>query len=1115
MPSHRFILIVAAIVAGCHSDPLLELLPPERTGITFRNEIVEREGLNVLVYEYLYNGGGVATGDVNGDGLPDLYFTANMGPNALYVNQGDLRFREATDEAGVAGGPGWTTGVVMADVNGDGHLDLYVCKSGRVSEPLRTNELYINEGDGTFTERAAEFGLDDASYSTHAVFFDYDLDGDLDLFLVNHPVERFSRFDAELMKLARDPLAGDKLYRNDGGRFMDVTVEAGIYGSPIGFGLSAVAGDLNGDGYPDLFVANDYVEDDYLYINNRDGTFSEEIRERTDVTSYSSMGTDVADVNNDGRLDIITLDMMPEEPVRRKLLQGPLAYEQYTGLLEEGYHRQHMRNMLQLNDGFGAFSEIGRLAGVAETDWSWAPLLADFDNDGFKDLFVTNGYLRDYTDLDFLVFELGAALRQARASDRTLDADSLTRKMPQTPIPNYVYQNADGLAFADRSRDWGVDQPGFSNGAAYVDLDQDGDLDLVVNNINREAFVYRNTADGYPSRRYLAVQLDGPPGNRYAIGARVEVRANDRLFVQEVQPSRGYLSSVAPSVHFGLGSLESVELHVTWPGGRRTILPDVETNRTVTVSIEDASASQPPLASGSAQDRTAPSEESGRFFVAVPDRLGLDFVHAEDAFADFEREPLMPHDLSRLGPATAVGDVNGDGLEDVFFGGAREQAAVLYLQQVDGSFRRAVVAAFDEDAAYEDVAAVLFDADGDGDRDLYVGSGGSWETDDRSVYQDRLYLNMGFGRFERADALPDMPTSTGAVADHDVDGDGDIDLFVAGRVSPGSYPEAPRSYLLVNEGGRFRDATPEALMRPGMVATALWADLDPRHEGAELAVSGEWMPIRLFRIDADRRAEELTASLDGSSGWWNALHAADLDGDGQLDLIAGNTGLNHTLNPDKNSPATIFAGDFAYDGTMAPILTYGAGGERYPVVWRDELLDRIPRLRREFPDYTSYAHATIDDILTPEQMRNALRLDATEFATSVFHNGGDGSFRPVPLPREAQVAPVNDVLTLDVDRDGLLDVILAGNNYGARAAWGPQAAGRGLLLLNRGDMEFDAASSRQSGLYLRGEIRGLKLIQTRIGTLLVAARNDGPLETFGLNFGASPDAVAGMSESVR
>ncbi|WP_456426449.1 VCBS repeat-containing protein [Rhodocaloribacter sp.] len=1098
-PAARLAFALALGLSACASPapepeaPLFTRVPARISGVTFVNRIVEDEGFNVLEYEYFYNGAGVAVGDVDNDGLPDLFFTANMGPNRLYRNKGGFVFEDVTEQAGLAETAAtWDTGGAMADVNGDGRLDIYVCRSGRVSEDRRRNALYVNNGDGTFTERAAAYGLDDPAYSTHAAFFDYDRDGDLDLYLLNHPIRRLNRFDVALLKRQRDPLAGDKLYRNDGGRFTDVSAEAGILGNPIGFGLSVTVSDLNDDGFPDLFVANDYVEDDYLYLNNGDGTFTERIRDALAHSSYSSMGADVADFNNDARPDILTLDMLAEDHRRQKLLKGPDGYERFAMLRGFGYHPQYMRNMLQRNNGNGTFSEIGQMAGVSNTDWSWAPLLADFDLDGWKDLFVTNGYLRDYTNLDFLA-TLDRALREAKEQGRPLDPLALVRQMPSTPLANYAYRNNGDGTFENRSAAWGLAEPGFSNGAAYADLDDDGDLDLVVNNVNAEAFVYRNHAERYTDRHHLKVRLDGPPGNRFGIGAKVTLTTDDgRRFFQEMIPGRGYQSTVEPVLLFGLGAATRVRVAVTWPDGRRQSLAGVVADRTLTLRHADASEPTGP---------EPPEDEAPPLFAPLPGSRGLAFAHREDPFVDFEREPLLPHMLSRLGPALARADVNRDGLPDVFVGGAKGQPAALFLQQIDGRFRRAPLPAFDADRAFEDVDALFFDADGDHDLDLYVVSGGSDVPRDAPGYQDRLYVNNGFGRLSRAPgALPAMPASGGVVAAHDFDGDGDLDLFAGGRVLPGRYPLAPRSYLLENDGdGHFTDVTEEAaeaLVAPGMVTAALWRDLDG-DGAAELVLAGEWMPLRVFRVNADHTFTEITeeAGLARTNGWWNALAAADFDGDGDLDLVAGNRGLNAPMRATPDEPAAIYAADFDRNGFVDAVMSYFIHGKPYPVPARDELLAQIPSLAERFPTYASYAGATIDDVLP---RADAVTLEAFDFETRLFENLGDGTFRPRRLPLEAQISQVNALIAADFDRDGAMDVLMAGNNFGVRPQWGAYDAGQGLLLRGRGDGTFEPVTATRSGFFAPGEVRGMVVVPTPAGPILVAAPNDAPLAVFAL-----------------
>ena len=1096
--NRTFLLLTMLLLAACSrapsepEPPLFTLLSPDSTGVTFVNEIIENEGFNVLEYEYFYNGAGVAVGDVNNDGLPDLYFSANMRPDELYLNKGNFTFENISEQAGLLSEISWTTGVTMADVNDDGWLDIYVCKSGRVSTDRRRNALYVNNGDLTFTERAAEYDLDDPSYSNHASFFDYDRDGDLDMFLLNHPIRRFAHFLVDFMRAQRDSLAGDKLFRNDGGRFVDVSEEAGIIGNPIGFGLSAVVSDVNRDGWPDLYVANDYIEDDYLYINTGSGTFTESIRTYLTHTSYSSMGTDIADINNDALPDIITLDMLAEDHRRQKLLKGPEDFAFYQNMRRNGFHEQYMRNVLHVNQGNGTFAEIGQLAGVSNTDWSWAALLADYDNDGFKDLLITNGYLRDYTNLDFLRYVLPAASQEAEARGGAASSLALVQQMTSTPLKNYLYRNETGLTFTNRTDAWGLGQATLSNGAAYADLDDDGDLDLVINNVNQDAFIYRNNAEKSSENHYLTIRLEGPSGNRFGIGTRVELTGADgSQFYQEMIPGRGYLSSVEPALFFGVGTLDQVDLLAIWPDGSRQTVVDVAVDQTLILKYEDA--------------RVIPLEPEAvppSLFSHLPDKQGLNFRHRENDFADFDREPLLPQMLSRLGPALAQGDLNQDGLEDVFAGGAKGQPAALFLQQADGSFAEATLDAFVAHQDYEDVDALFVDVDGDRDLDLYVVSGGNTEEGESSTYQDRLYLNGGFGRLTYApEALPQIHSSGSTVAAHDYDGDGDLDLFVGGRVLSGRYPYPPRSFLLENNGGHFVDVTAqasEALVSPGMVTDALWQDLDG-DDSAELVLAGEWMPLRIFKYDEDGTFFEITdrAGLAKTNGWWNTLLARDLDGDGDVDLIAGNRGLNTQIKATGTEPASIDAADFDRNGAVDAVMSSYIQGCSHPVPWRDELLGQAPSLARTFPTYASYADATMDDILTPDQRAEALHLDAYEAATSLFENLGDGTFRIRPLPLAAQVAPVNAVLSEDFDGDGILDVLLAGNNFGVRAQWGRDASGQGVLLLGKGDLTFESAPASQSGFYAPGDVREMILVRTQVGLLVVVSQNNDVLATFG------------------
>lgn len=1082
-----YILMLFFLQQSDFNETLFEQLSPERTGINFVNHIEEKPGNNILESEFFYNGGGVAVGDINGNGFPDIYFTANQGENALYLNRGNYRFQNITREAGVEDSGGWSAGVAFVDINGNGLLDIYVCKAGKVDIEERRNKLYINNGINagsglpTFTESAAGFGLDDPGYCTQPVFFDYNGNGLLDLFIVNYNTRVFRGYDLRTIRNEVDLYAGDKLYKNNGdGTFTDVSSEAGIMQNPFGFGLSATVSDLTGNGLPDIYVANDFLEHDYMYINQGDGTFRDEILSRTDVTSHFSMGSDIADISNNGLPDIFVVDMLPPEYERRKVFKTP-DYNNYEQYAAAGYHRKNMRNTLQLNQGDGVFTEVGQLAGVYKSDWSWAALLADFDNSGYKDIYITNGFPRFYTHLDYLNNILWKEYPDEDLPDNPNIRYRLVQQMEEVEMSNFVFQNKGNLTFHDATEEWGLKRPSVSGGAAYVDLNNNGALDLVVNNINEPPFIYKNNAHLLNANNYLKVRLRGTGSNTFGIGAKVKISDdNGSVFFQEAFTTRGFQSTVDPVLHFGLGQSGRVDVEITWPDQSIQILHDVDANQTLTIYQSDASV----------QNNSADNQKNPLFILLDGDALGIQFQHQAGFFRDRIFSPLMPHTLSNLGAVVTSADVNGDGLPDVFLGGGQDQPAELYLQQPNGTFIKASVPVFEEHGRYEDIDALFFDATGNGITDLYVVSGGNFDQMNGEMYQDRLYTNDGFGNFRhQPDALPRMHTSGASATLLDFNGDGQIDLFIGGRVITGQYPESPRSYLLRNNGGVFEDVTAEiapGLMRPGLVTDAVWADTDGDGQN-ELIVTGEWMPIRVFKMNRGTY-HEITrqAGLENTAGWWNTLAVADLTGNGLPDIIAGNRGLNTGLQTSVDEPVILYYGDFNNNGLNDPLITNVADGIRRPYPERDLFLQQLPSFREQFPDYASWAQVTADDII-----RNS-RWIPTEypvhtFESSVFLNNGDGTFERKPLPRKAQTAPIFDVFVADFFENGQIDILAAGNNFGTRPEIGPMAD-QGLMLMGKGNGEFDVIPSHETGFYAIGDVRTFELVSTPIGPLFLLGR---------------------------
>ncbi len=1095
-------MLVACFMWGCQpergapagGETLFTAMPARYTGVDFANDLTFDKDFNIYTYRNYYNGGGIALGDVNGDGLIDLYFSGNMRPNRLYLNRGDFQFEDVTEEAGVAGQRAWSTGVSMADVNGDGHLDIYVCNSGDIEGDNKQNELFINNGDGVFSEQAEAYGLADRGYSTHAAFFDYDRDGDLDVYLLNNSYQAIGSFNLRKnMRPKRDPVGGDKLYRNDGGRFVDVSAEAGIYGSVIGFGLGVTVGDLNRDGWQDIYVSNDFFERDYLYINQQDGTFRETLEEKMRSISAASMGADMADFNNDGLPDLFVTDMLPEPDARLKTKTTFENWDKYQYNLRNGYYHQFTRNMLQLNNGDGTFSEVGRLANVEATDWSWGALFFDMDNDGRKDIFVANGIFQDLTDQDFLNFIANEETRELVVSREGVNFKKLVEVIPSNPVPNYAFRNEGDLQFTNRADEWGLGEPSFSNGSAYGDLDNDGDLDLVINNVNSPASLFRSEVNRrFPERHYLQFELVGEGDNSQALGAKITLFVGDTSQYLEHMPMRGFQSSMDYRPHFGLGGAEKVDtVVVEWPDGAVTVLQEVAADQTLRVAQAEAGAklgSNPPL------------PLAGPVLQDITDEARIEYDHRESFFVDFDRDRLLYHMRSTEGPALAVADVNGDGREDIFLGGAKDQPSALLLQLPGGGFRASNTAVFAADQLTEDVAAAFFDADGDGDLDLYAAAGSNEVPNTSSGLRDRLYFNDGRGGLTRSGQI--LPAgrfeSTGCVAPADFDGDGDIDLFVGARQRPFVYGVPADGYLLANDGaGNFSDVTktwaPE-LKKRGLFTSACWFDLEGDGD-LDLAVAGEWMPVLIFRNESKQGQNRFTniteaAGLAGARGWWHCLIAGDFDGDGRTDLLAGNHGLNSRFRATPEHPVVMHVNDFDQNGTVEQIISVFDGQGTYPLVLRHNLVMQLPSLKKQYLKYENFAEQTIEDYFTPEQLSRSVVQKAEWMATSVLYNRGDGVFDLQALPAEAQFAPVYAALAKDVTGDGRIDLLLGGNLYGAKPEVGRYDASYGLLLEGTPGRGFRPLSPLASGLSLEGEVRGFAPIRIAGENAILVARNN-------------------------
>lgn len=1108
-----FVLLAAA--TSCNrKKSLFQSLSSSQTGIYFINKVEENDTYNVLNYMNIYTGAGVAAGDVNNDGLTDLFFSGNGTSCRLYINKGNMQFEDITEKAGLTT-TRWCTGVSMVDINQDGFLDIYINVSGSAKFGNTANLLYINNGlhsrssaerqgevggEVIFTEEAEKYGIAETRLTMNASFFDYDRDGDLDLFLITNPAdERVDDLNSITESVGTTaPVGADILYRNNGNKtFTDVSKEAGI--TKGGFSLGAAISDVNGDDWPDIYVSNDFLNSDILYINNRNGTFTDKIHACLKHTSFSSMGNDVADFNNDGLPDIFTLDMLPEDNYRKKMIIPSANYDMFRQLLDKGYEPQYTRNALQLNNGFSfgenrsevTFSDIAFLSGVSSTDWSWAPLFADFDNDGDKDLMITNGFYRDFGDQDFIHYQAG--LNNSMGSDDAKRAQKLKaiKALANIPLEAYLFENNGDLTFTKRSAEWGFTKPGFSNGACYTDLDNDGDLELVINEFNSTAKIFKNNGRELSKNNYLNIHLTGNAPNRQAIGSKVYIYTKGNMQMEELNPYRGYESTMELQLHFGLGKNTAADsVAIVWPGGIRQMKYNVAANETINIQLSIVGDSSTSAYAGAGSPVNGSASEM--IFKQITGEKGLIYSHKENYFVDFKFQPLLPHMHSRCGPGIAVGDINNDGKEDFYIGGASACDGSFFIQNSAGGFTERKLK---KDTLYEDMGVLLFDADSDGDLDLFAVSGSSEKEEGSDMQQDRLYINNGRGNFIlEKKAVPDTRASGSCVVACDYDKDGDLDLFVGGRVVPGNYPLTPRSYLLKNNCGKFFDVSDAELPsqgKIGMVTSALWTDYD--NDGwTDLMLAGEFMPLTFIKNKNGKLLNNLPLSIEHSRGWWNSLTAGDFDGDGDVDYVAGNLGVNTRFKASAAEPLCIYAKDFNKDGRIDPVMCYYIGGKNYTYPSRDELIRQIPAMRTRFQSYKEYASATFEQTFTKEELSDAFLVKSECFETSYFENKGSGKFERKTMPLQCQFAPVFGMLSGDYNNDGHLDILVTGNSYSTEVSTGNYDAMPGLLLLGDGKGNFKPENSAFTGFNPNNDSKGIARVDLANNTsvILVANNND-------------------------
>jgi len=1093
------ILILTMVNYSCNSEKkepeidnthLFKKLSPNDTGIDFMNTIKNTEDYNIFKYRNFYNGGGVGIGDINNDGLPDVYMTSNFGENKLYLNKGEFKFEDITENAGVKGTKDWSTGVVFVDINNDGLLDIYVCNAGSINEKNRNNELFINQGNLKFTEEAEKYGLADNGFSTHAAFFDYDLDGDLDMYLLNNsfiPVSSLGMINKRHIREGDwdiDPIykgGGDKLFQNNNGKFEDVSEKAGIYGSLIGFGLGVTVGYINDDNLLDIYVCNDFYERDYLYINQGNGTFKESVKDYMQHISLSSMGADLADINNDGTQDLFITDMLPDGLERIKKITQFDGYDVFKLKLDRDFYNQYMQNVLQLNNGNNSFSEIAYYSGLANTDWSWSALIFDMDNDGFKDIFVTNGIYYDLTDLDFMNFFANDLIQEMVLTGKKEKVDDIVNKMPSIPIENYAYRNNHNLTFENKTKDWGFGTPSFSNGSAYGDLDNDGDLDLIVNNVNQESFVYKNNTSETLKTNYLKIKLELPDQNRFAIGSSVTLYASGNIFRQDVIPTRGFQSSVDYVLNFGLGDLKKVDsIHILWPNQKEQILKQIEINQTLNVAYNN-NFKRPNV------------KETKKMFAEVKNTF---LPHKENNFSDFNQEGLITEKLSQEGPSLSIADINNDGYQDIFIGGAKGQSGTIYFQNKNGDFVKTIQPELEKDQNLEDTASQFFDANNDGHMDLLVGTGGN-EKNDENNYSNRLYLNNGKGYFIQKKVLPSTLHNVSTIASYDFDDDGDIDVFVGSRSVPGIYGVNPKHLLLENDGqGNFKDVTSQKafeLKDAGMVTSAVWSDVDGNGK-KDLVIVGSWSAPMIFSNNG-RRLTKINTSLDNLTGLWNVIEAYDIDKDGDEDFILGNQGTNIPYKTTSENPTKLWINDFDSNGSIEQIITQNINGKDFPIHMKIEIATQLVTLKKENLKASDYAKKSMDLLFDINILNNSIVKDIRQLESIIVINNGNNNFEVKMLPMQVQFSSVNSIICDDINQDGNVDIILAGNSFEHKPQYGRQDANYGSVLLGDVEGNFSWVPNLTSGFFLKGEVKDMKILKNIKGELfyLIARNDDSPI----------------------